>query len=181
MLTNLLRPRSNRRLINDLHGRIVAAARRPALFLPPYGIPDTLDGRFDLLVLLTILVLRRLESLPEPGPEIAQEVVDAVFEHLDADLREMGVGDLAVPKRIKKLAGAFAGRSAAYREALDRNGTALATALVRNIYGEKTHCGADVLAGYCRAVIAALERADLTTIVADPPFPDPELNHARSR
>ncbi|MBV9393647.1 MAG: ubiquinol-cytochrome c chaperone, partial [Methylobacteriaceae bacterium] len=103
MLTNLLRPRSNRRLINDLHGRIVAAARRPALFLPPYGIPDTLDGRFDLLVLLTILVLRRLESLPEPGPEIAQELVDAVFEHLDADLREMGVGDLAVPKRIKKL------------------------------------------------------------------------------
>ncbi|MBV9395647.1 MAG: hypothetical protein JOZ84_14685, partial [Methylobacteriaceae bacterium] len=68
-----------------------------------------------------------------------------------------------------------------YREALDRNGTALATALARNIYGEKTHCGADVLAGYCRAVIAALERADLTTIVADPPFPDPELNHARSR
>jgi cytochrome b pre-mRNA-processing protein 3 len=184
MLTNLLRPRSNRRLINDLHDRIVAAARRPALFLPPYAVPDTLDGRFDLLVLLTILVLRRLESLPEPGPEIAQELVNAVFDRLDADLREMGVGDLAVPKRMKKLAGAFAGRSAAYREALDRNGTALATALARNIYAmyaEKIDCGPDALAAYCRETVAALERTDLIRILADPPFPDPDLNDARSR
>jgi cytochrome b pre-mRNA-processing protein 3 len=181
MLTKLLLPRSNRRLIDALHGRIVAAARRPALFLPPYGVPDTVEGRFDLLVLLTIVVLRRLESLPEPGPEIAQELVNALFEHLDDDLREMGVGDLAVPKRMKKLAGAFAGRSAAYRDALDRNGTALATALARNIYDGKTGCGPNALAAYCREVIAALEGTDLTTILAEPPFPDPELNHARSR
>ena len=63
MLTNLLPRPGNRQLIENLHGRIVAAARRPALFLPPYEVPDTLDGRFDLLVLLTVLVLRRLESL----------------------------------------------------------------------------------------------------------------------
>jgi cytochrome b pre-mRNA-processing protein 3 len=181
MLTNLLRPGSNRRLINDLHDRIVAAARRPALFLPPYAVPDTLDGRFDLLVLLTILVLRRLESLPEPGPEIAQELVNAVFDRFDADLREMGVGDLAVPKRVKKLAGAFAGRSAAYRDALDGNGTALATALGRNIYGGKTDCDPNALAAYCGEVVAALDRTDLTSILAEPPFPDPDLNHARSR
>jgi cytochrome b pre-mRNA-processing protein 3 len=182
MLSNLLRPSSNRRLINDLHGRIVAAARRPALFLPPYAVPDTLDGRFDLLVLLMVLLLRRLESLPDPGREIAQEVVNAMFEHLDTDLREMGVGDLAVPKRIKKLAGVFAGRSAAYRDALDRTGNAFTAAIARNIYGRETADGdANALAAYCLEVIAALERAELTMILADPPFPDPELNHARSR
>jgi cytochrome b pre-mRNA-processing protein 3 len=182
MLTNLLRPRSNRRLIHDLHGRIVAAARRPALFLPPYAVPDTTEGRFDLLVLLTILLLWRLESLPDPAPEIAQELVNAMFEHLDADLRETGVGDLAVPKRMKKLAGAFAGRSIAYRDALDHNGAALMAALARNIYGrEDVDAGANRLAAYCREVIAELERAELSELLADPPFPDPELNHVRSR
>jgi len=64
MIANLLRQRGNRKLIADLHGRIVAAARRPALFLPPYGVPDTIEGRFDLLMLIAILLLRRLESLP---------------------------------------------------------------------------------------------------------------------
>jgi cytochrome b pre-mRNA-processing protein 3 len=180
VIAKLLRARENRRLIDDLHGRIVSAARRPALFLRPYSVPDTIEGRFDLLVLLTVLLLRRLEALPEPGPEIAQEVVDAMFEHLDADLREMGVGDLAVPKRMKKLAEAFGGRSSAYRAALEANGQTFTTALARNIYG----CGdidgrVNALAAYCREAVARLEQTDLVEILADPPFPDPEVNYVR--
>src|SRR5436305_1724508 len=140
MFTNLLPPRGNRRIIGRLHGHIVAAARRPALFLPPYGVPDTTQARFDLLVLLATLLLRRLEDLPGPAPEVAQELVDTMFEHLDAGLREVGVGDFGVPKRMKKLAEAFAGRTRAYRSALMQNGPALAEALARNIYGQE---GAD--------------------------------------
>src|SRR5947209_1171141 len=118
MIPNFLRTRGNRRVIEALHGRIVAAARNPALFLPPYAVPDSLEGRFDLLILLATLMVRRLESLPAPGREIAQGVVDCLFQHLDRALREMGVGDLAVPKRMKKLAGDFGGRSAAYRDTI---------------------------------------------------------------
>jgi cytochrome b pre-mRNA-processing protein 3 len=176
MIPNLLRPRGNRKLIAELHGRLVAAARRPALFLPPYGVPDTIEGRFDLLVLSAILLLRRLESLPAPGPEIAQELVDALFAHLDAGLREMGVGDLAVPKRMKKLAEAFGGRNAAYREALASGETAFAAALARNIYGQEVPDGrAMALAAYCREAMARLERVELGEILTDPPFPNPEM------
>ena len=182
MIANLLRQRGNRKLIADLHGRIVAAARRPALFLPPYGVPDTIEGRFDLVMLIAILLLRRLESLPEPGPEIAQELVDALFEHLDAGLREMGVGDLAVPKRIKKLAEAFGGRNAAYREALATGDPAFASAIARNIYGEAVPDGrASALAAYCHEAIAGIERAGLAELLADPPFPEPETVHVPPR
>jgi cytochrome b pre-mRNA-processing protein 3 len=182
MIGNLLRSRGNRQVIGTLHSSVVAAARRRELFLPPYDVPDTVEGRFDLLVLFSVLVARRLEILPEPGPEIAQELVNVVFEHLDAGLREMGVGDVAVPKRMKKLAGAFAGRSAAYRSALMQNEPSFAAALARNIYGRD---GADMrveaLATYCRHLLAKLDRAELPNILAGPPFPDPETNHVRPR
>jgi cytochrome b pre-mRNA-processing protein 3 len=169
-------------VIAALHSEIVAAARRPELFLPPYEVPDTMEGRFDLLVLLSILVARRLERLPDPGPEVAQELVNTLFEHLDADLREMGVGDLAVPKRITKLAEAFSGRSAAYRHALALNEPPFAAALARNIYGSDSADGrADALAAYCRHAVAELERAELRQILAGPPLPDPETNHVRPR
>jgi cytochrome b pre-mRNA-processing protein 3 len=183
MIRNLLRARGNRRVIEVLHGRIAAAARNPALFLPPYVVPDTLEGRFDLLVLLATLVVRRFESLPDPGREIAQGVVDCLFQHLDSGLREMGVGDLAVPKRMKKLAGDFGGRSAAYRETLEKGREAFAGALARNIYGsDVADERALALADYARRSIEQLERMDLSQILDDPsPFPDPELADARLR
>ncbi|MBV8850296.1 MAG: ubiquinol-cytochrome C chaperone [Methylobacteriaceae bacterium] len=175
MLTKLLQPRANRRLIADLHRGLVAAARRPTLFLPPYSVSDTLEGRFDLLVLLAVLLLRRLEKLPPPGPEIAQEIVNTMFDHLDADLREMGVGDLAVPKRMKKLAGIFGGRSAAYREALDRDGAAFTAVIARNVYGsDNVDERSAALATYCNKAVADLERTDLAGILAGSLFPDPE-------
>ncbi|GAC1336422.1 MAG: ubiquinol-cytochrome C chaperone family protein [Beijerinckiaceae bacterium] len=181
MIVNLLRRRGNRRLIDDLHGRIVAAARRPALFRPPYDVPDSLEGRFDLLILFAILVMRRLESLPEPGPEIAQGLADRLFEDFDPALREMGVGDLVVPKRMKKLAEAFAGRSVAYRDAITRDDAALAAAIARNIYAsEAATAPARALTRYVSAAIMQLDQADLGRIIAPSSlFPDPETRDAR--
>jgi cytochrome b pre-mRNA-processing protein 3 len=130
---------------------------------------------------LSILVLRRLESLPEPGREIAQSLVDRLFQHLDAGLREMGVGDLRVPKRMKKLAEAFGGRSGAYRAALAQGNGAFAAALARNIYGTDVADGRVVaLADYAGRAMSELDRADLARILADPwVFPDPEMIDVR--
>ena len=92
----------------------------------------------------------------------------------------MGVGDLTVPKRIKKLAETFGGRNAAYRDALGRAKPAFTAALARNIYGsDEADARAVALAAYCENAIHELESAGLAEILAGLPFPDPELNHAR--
>ncbi len=85
----------------------------PALYLA-LGVPDTVEGRFEALCLHVVLVLRHLRRLPAPAADIAQDLVNSVFAQLDSSLRELGVGDMGVSKRMKKLAQAFYGRAAAY-------------------------------------------------------------------
>ncbi len=106
MIFGLFRGRGNTRVIERLHGEIVAAARDPVLFTA-YGIADNLDGRFELIALHAILLLRRLKQLSPPGQEIAQDLADAIFRHFDLGLRETGVSDIAVPRRMRDLAEAF--------------------------------------------------------------------------
>ncbi len=124
--------------------RVTAASRNPALFGEGRA-PDTLDGRFELITLHAALALTRLRQSPEAEP-LAQAFVDALFKQLDAGLREEGVGDLAVPKRVHKLAGAFYARLEAYSPALElRDIEALKGTLSRNLLGA-TSPFADVLA-----------------------------------
>ena len=113
----------------------MAASRRPALY-EALGAPDRIDGRFELLTLHAGLVLRRLAALGGLADAIAQDLVNSVFAHFDDTLREMGLSDIAVAKRLKAIASAFYGRNVAYAAALD-NGSAvnLAAALARNVYG----------------------------------------------
>ena len=120
--------------VQRLYGDIVAAARWPALYRT-LGVPDTVMGRFDALVLHVALVLRRLKALPPPAADLAQEVVDRFFADLDTALREMGIGDVSVPKKVRALGEAFYGRAAAYDEALaeDAPADALERALARNL------------------------------------------------
>jgi len=129
-----LRRRRHERLGFELYGTIVAAARAPS-FYRDLGVPDTLDGRFDLVGLHAFLVIRRLTALPPPGPEVAQAVFDAMFSDMDINLREMGVSDLAVGKRVKAMWEAFHGRASAYAAALAHNDDGvLAEALARNVW-----------------------------------------------
>ncbi len=98
-------------------------------------MPDTLDGRFDMIALHVALLIRRLGSLPPPGPDLAQAVFDAMFRDMDASLRELGVGDPAMARRMRIMWNAFNGRLHAYDVALatgDRE--ALAAALARNVW-----------------------------------------------
>jgi cytochrome b pre-mRNA-processing protein 3 len=162
---------ANRQLIDRLSGEIVAAARDPVLFTD-YGIEDSLEGRFEAVTLHAVLVLRRLNRMDPPAPELAQDLTDAIFRSFEIALREMGVGDISVPKRMKTIAGAFSGRAAAYDIALRRGTPALKASLARNVYdGGKNP---DRLARYVETANEALAEASLEAFTQGPvPFPEP--------
>ena len=88
--------------IASFYGTIVAQARAAA-FYRIYGVPDTANGRFEMVVLHTVLVLRRLESGPDPVRALGQALFDRFCGDMDGSLREMGVGDLAVPDKMRKI------------------------------------------------------------------------------
>jgi cytochrome b pre-mRNA-processing protein 3 len=122
--------RAARALIDHIHGEIVAAARAPMLYAE-CGVPDDLDGRFEMATLHADLLLRRLGQLG--ATDLAQDVVDRVFEGFDDALRELAISDVGVAKRMTKMAGAYFGRAGAYGAALDAgDAEALAAALARN-------------------------------------------------
>jgi cytochrome b pre-mRNA-processing protein 3 len=130
----LFSPSKAEQVAETLYGAIVAQARRPE-FYTVLGVPDTPDGRFDLIVAHAVLVFRRLKS-DEGGPEdVAQALFDHMFADMDENLREMGVGDLSVGKRVKAMAKGFYGRLAAYDAALSTaSASALEAALARNLF-----------------------------------------------
>lgn len=165
------RKSANQAMIERLHGEIVTAARDPVLYTD-YAIDDTIDGRFEAFTLLAALVLRRLNAMAPPGPDIAQDLADAVFQHFEAGLRESGVGDASVPKRMKTFAESFQGRAIAYDQALRPGRPALGAALARNVFANRPHD--DRLALFTEATARALDAAPLEAFTSGPiPFPDP--------
>jgi cytochrome b pre-mRNA-processing protein 3 len=161
--------------IRDLYGAIVAQARS-AGFYTDYGVPDTVLGRFDLIVLHLVLVLARLEQDRATSRGVGQKLFDLFCSDLDANLREMGVGDLAVPKRMRDFGEAFYGRQTAYTAALAApDGQELEKALARNIFHGVDGDGPRRLARYARALWRAIEVHDeaalLRGVIA---FPKPE-------
>lgn len=170
--------RRDRRLIVDaLYEQIVAAARRPGLY-SAWRVPDTPLGRFEMLALHVFLFLHRLRGEEGALREVAQELTDQFFLEVDHSLRELGIGDLGVPKRMKKLARMFYGRLAAYGEAVDGpDRPALAAALKRNIAPDRAVWEeADDLASYvmdAHAVLAGIAGGDLLAgRVTFPPLKD---------
>jgi len=122
-----------RRAAEALYRAVVAQAREP-VFYAEGGVADTLDGRFDMIVLHLWIVLRSLERRPETKPlqRCLQEVAVADF---DTSLREIGVGDLGVGRRVREMARAQAGRFRAYDAAIEEeDDTALEEALMRNVW-----------------------------------------------
>ena len=172
MIFSLLRKRRAVSAPDALYERITIAARHPALYLR-FGVPDTVEGRFESLTVHLVLVLRRLRRLPAPAQELAQELVDAFFRQLDASLRELGVGDMRVPKRMKKLAQGFYDRAASYDAALDAGDTgALAGLFGCNFVADAE--AAQSLARYVQGVEAALGEDTLDTLlVRGPSFAEP--------
>ena len=175
MILARFRRNSQARTIHALYGAIVAQARSVA-FYADYRVPDTVEGRFDLIVLHLVLLLNRLEGRAEVGRSLGQELFDAFCRDLDANLREMGVGDLAVPKRMQAFAEAFYGRQAAYLAALEAaDQRVFEKALARNIFPAGADAGAAQLARYARAAVASLDAQDDGALIrGEVVFPSPE-------
>jgi cytochrome b pre-mRNA-processing protein 3 len=182
MIFSLFRRRGgNAAIVDGLYLAVAEAARRP-VFFTRWAVPDTVEGRFEVLTLHVLLVLRRLKALPPPAGDLAQDLVDAVFAQFDRALRELGVGDISVPKRMKTMASAFYGRARAYEEAMGDDAR-LAGALRRNMLGPAApeSVAAEAVA-YVRAAIAALERAGFDDFVAARvPFPEPGATTGETR
>lgn len=158
---------------------IVRQARRP-VFYTGYGVPDSLDGRFDMIVLHTVLTLLRLKPVAGadgPSKALSQALFDMLFADMDRSLREMGVGDLGVGRRVKQMGKAVYGRLAAYETALAGPDADLQAAVARNLYGTVTPDPAHVtaMAAYMRAAAAHLAGLDPAGLaLGRVSFPEPE-------
>lgn len=174
-MLNLLRKSAARKeFAARLEAQLVARARDP-YFFRTLNVPDTVDGRFDLVALHGWLVLERLKGAGMDA--IAQALTDGLFIGFDEALREQGTGDMGMGRRMKAIANAFFGRLAAYSGAKDA--TSLAEALARNVWrGASVDDRARALAGYVASARIALARADLAAGVLE--FgPLPALEEAR--
>lgn len=128
------RNRKNREIVRSIYGQLTAAARDPHYYVD-MNVPDTVMGRFEMISVMMILFLRRTGRASSPVQQLAQDVVDSFFAEIDHSIRELGVGDNSVPKRMKKLARMFYGRAETYGAALDAgDASVLAEALRRNIH-----------------------------------------------
>src|SRR5579863_6683876 len=152
------------RTIEAIYGMIVTQARDP-FFYRGLGVPDTVNGRFDLLVLHLWMVLRQLRSIEGSAP-LPQALFDRFCEDMDANLREMGVGDLTVPKRMQAFGEAFYGRTAAYDAALDGGDEALAAAVCKNVLNGEGMENARRLATYVKTALARLDGLDEAALLA---------------
>ncbi|SRR5712691_2147203 len=177
MLFHMFRRTPQAPSIAALYGTIVAQARVPA-FYQIYGVPDTVNGRLEMIMLHAVLALQRLEGEAAPVRALGQGVFDLFCRDMDDSMREIGVGDLAVPRKMRRIGEAFYGRQAVYRAALAAADDApLIAALERNVFAGAPEGGAaGKLAAYVRATVLGLdaqsgddfERAQLA-------FPDPQL------
>lgn len=139
--------------------RVVEQARRPDFFRGG-GVPDTLDGRFELVCLHAVLYLRRLKREHPQAVPLGQHFFDAMFGDFDRSLREIGVGDLSVGREVRRMAEAFYGRATAYEEGLAGDDAALEAALARNLFGTAPASPSRLaaMARYVRREAAQLDR-----------------------
>jgi cytochrome b pre-mRNA-processing protein 3 len=176
MLDRLARRRDRTEAAHTLYVALVGQAREPA-FYRACAVPDSLDGRFDMIVLHAFLVMRRLGAEGETGAALSQALFDVMFSDMDQNLRELGVGDLAVGRRVKTMARGFYGRVKAYEDGLSRtDDTGLTAALRRNLYAtaEATPGQIAAMAGYLRQAAVALTGQDARELMAGRPrFPAP--------
>ena len=140
-----------RRRLDPLYRAVVAAAREPSWYREGQ-VPDTMDGRFDMVAAVTALVLLRLEAAGETGREPSALLTELFVEDMDSSLRQIGIGDYVVGKHMGRMMGALGGRLGALREARAQGG-ALEAFARRNIFHDAPPC--DAAPGW---VAARLER-----------------------
>ena len=177
MISGLFSPSPRQLTIHALYGAIVAQARSPVFYLG-YGVPDTVAGRLEMILIHAFLFSRRARNRTDAMQRLGQAVFDRFCDDMDANLREMGVGDLAVPKHMQRIGAAFYGRATAYDAALAAGqDSALAQATIRNVFAgapqylERAEC----LADYIKAADLQLaQQEDIELTQGRISFPDPK-------
>jgi cytochrome b pre-mRNA-processing protein 3 len=147
-MMTLFRSNSIRDAAALAYSQVVEQARRPGFFTD-CGVPDTVDGRFELICLHAFLYLHRLKHEQQRAAPLGQRFFDTMFADFDRSLREMGTGDLSVGREIKRMAEAFYGRIAAYEEGLAGDDSVLQPALQRNLFGTAPPTEAQLQAMAC--------------------------------
>lgn len=176
------RNKANQALVESQYAQITGSARSP-VFYAEMGAPDTVMGRFEMITIHLVLYLRRTGTAGAAPQGIAQEIVDAFFEDIDHSIRELGVGDAGVPKRMKKFARMFYGRAKSYGQALgagDRDG--LVEALRRNLHPDHpdTAPPMDALSEWMMNTARKLEDVSEETLAAGQlAFPEANLEMIR--
>jgi len=166
-----------------LYRRLADQARLP-VFYTEYGVPDTIDGRFEMLCLHAYAIFHALKGKGADADVLAQAIYDAMFADLDGSLRELGAADLGVGKRIKTMTEALNGRILAFDRGLATGVSELDEAVRRNVYGTVAPSAAQVsaMASYLRRVRSALAEASFGDLCAGRlPLPAPtvpESTHA---
>ncbi len=158
-LTNIFAKKSTS-LTEPLYSAIVDWARAP-WFYTAAKVPDTIDGRFDMIALMVSLVLIRLEREGEPVQGFGQHLIETFITDMDRSMREIGVGDLSVGKHVQRMAEAFLGRLSAYRTALmhEAEPKTLADGVARNVYRSDT-ADTSLLIEKIRIILAYLAKLD---------------------
>ena len=150
---------NDRRKAKQLYGAVVTQARQP-MFYSGLGVPDTPEGRYEMIVLHLYLLMERLRAEGEPAVKLNRHLVEAFVEDMDDSMREMGVGDLTVPKKVKRAAAGYYERAGEYRAGLEApaGSGGLGSALARNIWprADATPAEAELLAAYVRSTAADL-------------------------
>ena len=142
----------------ELYTAMVTQARQPD-FYAKLGVPDTIDGRFDLILVHAFVLFRRLKT-DNGDRDLAQHIFDVMFADLDQNMREMGIGDVGILKRIRKMSESYHGRIVAYEEGVQSGAAELAAALDRNLFADTDVTDEQLMAmvGYVNDALASLDK-----------------------
>lgn len=158
--------------VEFLYPKIVEKARQPRFYLD-CAVPDTVEGRFEMILLHLAIVFHRFRDGSEADKSVAQKVVEAFFNDMDRSLREMGIGDISVPKKMKKLGQAYNGRLIAYHRAIDTgDADDFARIVIRNVMArdeasetDGERAGAAAIAAYAFATVNLLGDASIGDLI----------------
>ncbi|HHS82189.1 MAG TPA: ubiquinol-cytochrome C chaperone [Devosia sp.] len=166
MILSLFRKKKNTGAVRDVYVRVVTQARHK-VFYARWGVPDSVTGRFDMISLHLCLVMRHLKGGTQEAREFSQDLFDLFFKDMDRSLREMGAGDMAVPKRIQKMGELFYGMLASLDGALTKgDSAALRATLSRNIYNGEDVAALGDMVPYVQRTMARLQEQEIGRILA---------------
>lgn len=164
VLQRLFQPRAARQSGAKLYEAVTRQARKPEFYVE-LGVPDSVEGRFELYSLHVVLLLHRLKGQGAQASEVSQALFDAYIRSLDDALRDLGVGDLSVGKKMRKLGEAFYGRVKSYESTLTDGDVILRDLVARTLYADNAEGAVDAMVAYIHASESSLGNQALSDII----------------